>query len=265
MLPAIAAMLIAQGIGVGTKLVKAGVQAHKANKLAKTPRPQYEIPEAVKQQVNQARYIAGMRELPGQNLIESKIGQNVGKGVAELKNVSANPADMASNVAKMYSGANDAIGNVGIQAGNQWLQNQGMLNQNLGMLGQYQNQQFDINKMQPYRNDMAASAALREGAYRNLSAAGQDVASAGAGYANMMFQQDQLNTLMGNKDGIGGEASSQMIGNFQPAPRQQTLTEASQTPMISEGFTQDPEGAVPANSKNKMVNFLIGQMLNPNN
>jgi hypothetical protein len=70
---------------------------------------------------------------------------------------------------------------------------------------------------------------------------------------------------MGDKGSIGGEATKQMIGNFQPAPKQQTLTEASQTPMISEGFTQDPEGAVPANSKNKMVNFLIGQMLNPNN
>lgn len=286
MIDPISLMLLSQAIPTVINLGKSAVQGHKAKKLAETERPQYSIPEAVKQQVNQARYLASMRELPGQNVMENRIGSNLGKGISELKNVSANPADLASNVAKMYSNSNDAINDIGIKAGNQWLQNQGLLNQNLGMLGQYQDKQFDINKMQPYVNNMAASSALREGAFRNASAAGQNIASGISGYANMMYQQQLLDSLMGGNGGgsqmgidvmgmggndQGSEAiidtssrgldtaasdwSNQLTqGNYQNAPRTTSMAEAIQTPIIgSTNELVDPQGL----STENLIQFLL--------
>lgn len=247
-------MLLSQAVPTAINLGKAAVQGSKAKKLAQTERPSYEIPEAVKQQVNQARYLASLRELPGQNVMENRIGSNIGKGVSELKNVSANPADLASNVAKMYSSGNDAINDIGLQAGQQWLQNQSLLNQNLGMLGQYQDKQFDINQMQPYRNNMAASSALREGAFRNLSSAGQNIASGIGGYANMMYQQEMLNDLLKKSgsapstinegttqtSGLDADSAAQVqredtsFGNYQNPVSGQTMSEAIQSPIVSQ-------------------------------
>ena len=289
-------MLLAQAIPTGINLVKAGVQGAKANKLSKTERPNYKIPEAVQQQLNQSRYLASMRELPGQNIMEGRIGENIGKGVSELKSVSANPADLASNVAKMYSSGNNSINDIGLQAGQQWLNNQSLLNQNLGAMGQYQDKQFDINEMQPYKNDMAASAALREGAFRNLSSAGQNIASGVGGYANMMYQQDMLDKLMaGSSGGLGsvmqdngtssafdmglGDQSSQLMldtskrgvdtaandwgnqlsGNYQIPVKQKTMSEASQNPIIN--TQSDFAGANSPVSTQKMIDFLLKDMV----
>lgn len=194
-LPAAAIMALSQLIPMGVKLVKGAQQASQAKKLANTPRPEYQIPQEVLQSLNQAKMMASMTELPGQNLMESKIGQNVSKGISELERVSSNPADLASNVSRMYLGANDQINNIGVQAAQQWLQNQGVLGNELKSMGAWKDRQFDINQMQPYENNMAAASALREGSFRNLSAAGEDMSSALGGYANMKYYEDMLEKL----------------------------------------------------------------------
>jgi hypothetical protein len=183
-------MLLSQAIPTALNLGKSAIQGGQAKKLAETERPKYQIPQAILDEVNQSKYLAGMTELPGQNLMEDKIGQNIGKGVAELQDVSSNPANLASNVAKLYNSGNDSMGNIGIQAGQNWLQQQGRLGNSLQNLGQYQDKQYDENFKQPYENNMAASSALREGAFRNLSSAGTNIASAVGGAANMKYAED---------------------------------------------------------------------------
>jgi hypothetical protein len=189
-------MLAAQAIPTAINLAQAISQKKKANEFAKTQRPQYEIPQGVLDAVNQSKYLASMRELPGQNLMEGRLGQNTAKGIAEMKNVAANPADLASNVARMYGAQNDAMNNIGIQAGQNWLGQQGQLNQSLNRLGQYQQQQWDYNKNQPYQNAMAASSALNEGAFRNAMAGGTNIASGISGALNMQNQQNMMDQYM---------------------------------------------------------------------
>jgi hypothetical protein len=188
-------MALSQLIPMGVKAIKGVQQGAQAKKLANTPRPQYQIPQEVLQSLNQAKYMASMTELPGQNLMESKIGQNVSKGISELERVSSNPADLASNVSRMYLGANDQINNIGVQAAQQWLQNQGMLGNKLENMGAYRDKEFQLNQMDPYQNNMAAASALREGSFRNLNAAGEDMSSALGGYANMKYYEDMLGNL----------------------------------------------------------------------
>jgi hypothetical protein len=188
-------MALSQLIPMGVKAIKGVQQGAQAKKLANTPRPEYQIPQEVLQSLNQAKMMASMTELPGQNLMESKIGQNVSKGISELERVSSNPADLASNVSRMYLGANDQINNIGVQAAQQWLQNQGLLGNKLENIGAMRDKQFLLNEMQPYENNMAAASALREGSFRNLNAAGEDMSSALGGYANMKYYEDMLGNL----------------------------------------------------------------------
>jgi hypothetical protein len=207
-------MLLSQLIPTGINAAQAISQKKKGNEFSKIQRPQYNIPQSVLDQVNQAKYLASMRELPGQNLMEGRLGQNTAKGIAEMKNVVANPADLASNVAKMYGAQNDAMNNIGMQAGQNWLGQQGRLNQVLGNLGQYQDKQWDYNVNQPYQDSMAASSALREGAFRNAMAAGANIASALGGTANIKWQQDQLNKLMGGGPSVFGGNSGTAMPNM---------------------------------------------------
>lgn len=189
-------MLLAQAIPTALELTKAYSQSKQAKELEKVGRPQYEIPEAVQQQVNQARYLASMRELPGQNLMEAKLGQTTAKGINQMQNAAANPADLASNIAKLYGAQNEATQNIGIKAGQNWLNQQGQLSNALRMLGQYQQQQWDYNKKQPYEEAKAAEAALREASYRNLAAASTNIASGISGAANMQYQSDNLDKTL---------------------------------------------------------------------
>jgi len=189
-------MLLAQAIPAGIQLAKSYKQSQQAKELEKMGRPQYEIPEAVQQQVNQARYLASMRELPGQNLMEAKLGQNTAKGIAQMQNASANSADLASNIAKLYGAQNEGVQNIGLKAGQNWLGQQGQLSNALRMMGQYQQQQWDYNKRQPYDEAKAAEAALREASYRNLAAASTGIASGISGAANMQYQQENLDKIL---------------------------------------------------------------------
>lgn len=264
----ISALLLAQAIPTGINLVKSAVQGHKANQLAKTPRPTYEIPQGVLDAVNNAKYVASMRELPGQNLMENRIGQNVSRGIADLKDVSSNPSELASNVARMYLGSNNALNDIGIAAGRNWLGNQAALRDALGTLGEYQNRQWELNKYQPYANNMAASSALREGSFRNLSAAGQNIASGISGYANMKFQQDMLDQLLGN----GGEDGSINIGgnyDFNKSgeaglnePKGVTMQEALSTPNIN-GMGLSPSGTSSKIDMNAILKYLRNNNISP--
>lgn len=165
-------------------LAKANAQRKQIKELENIERPKFEIPEAVLEQVNQARYLGGMRELPGQNLMEAKLSQNTAKGIAQMQNAAANSADLASNIARLYGAQNEGIQNIGLKAGQNWLAQQGQLSNALGNLGQWQNKQFEFNEVMPYEDAKAAESALREASYRNLSSAVKDVSALGTATSN---------------------------------------------------------------------------------
>ena len=176
-------MMLAQLAPAAINLGKSGVQAYQAKQLGKTPRPTYEIPQAVQEATNNAKYVAGMTQLPGQNIMEDRLGRNTSNALADLKEVSNSPSQLGANLAKVYGNQMNAENNLGIQAGQNWMNNQGLLRNQLTQLGQAQNYQFDYNKNQPYQNNMAARSALKEGSFRNLSAGVGDLSKSGTALA----------------------------------------------------------------------------------
>lgn len=216
-------MLLAQLLPTGINLAKSAIQGKQAGELAKVQRPQYNIPQGVLDAVNQSRYLASMRELPGQNVMEARLGENTAKGIAEMRNVAANPADLASNVAKMYGAQNQGLQDIGIQAGQNWLGQQGQLNQSLQNLGQYQEKAWDYNQNQPYQQAKAAESALREAAFRNLTAAGTNIASGLSGAANLNYQQQALDkTLASQENGYNQYLQALLDRNATQTPNNST-------------------------------------------
>jgi hypothetical protein len=128
--------------------------------------------------------------------MEAKLGQTTAKGIAQMQNAAANPADLASNIARLYGAQNEGIQNIGLKAGQNWLGQQGQLSNALRMMGQYQDKKWDYNQKQPYEEAKAAEAALREASYRNLAAASTGIASGISGAANMQYQQENLDKML---------------------------------------------------------------------
>jgi len=188
--------LAAQGIPIALDLIKAAKQKNQLDQFANVQRPKYNIPQGVLDAVNQSKYLASMRELPGQNLMEARLGQNTAKGIAEMRNVAANPADLASNIAKLYGAQNDAMNNIGIQASQSWMGQQGRLNQVLQNLGHFQDKSWDYNQNQPYQAAKGAESALRQASYENLYSGLSGIGSTVAGGLSVAEQQKALNKLL---------------------------------------------------------------------
>jgi hypothetical protein len=102
-------------------------------------------------------------------------------------------------------------------ASQQWLRNQGMLSDVLGNVGTYRDKEFDYNMNQPYQNNMAAASALREGSYRNVQSASQDLASGLSGYANMDYYDNMLNDInKANALSTQKKSINSQIGTIKP-------------------------------------------------
>lgn len=205
-------MMLAQLAPAAINLGKSGVQAYQAKQLGKTPRPTYQIPQAVNEATNNARYLAGMTQLPGQNLMEDRLGRNTSNALADLKEVSNSPSQLGANLAKVYGNQMNAENNLGIQAGQNWMNNQSLLRNQLGALGNAQNYQFDYNQNQPYQAKMAASSALREGAFRNLSAGVGDISKSGTALAAYLAAK-KASEGEDEGDGMGGATNQFGIGH----------------------------------------------------
>lgn len=203
---AVASAAIPAAIGLG----KAGVQAYQARQFAKAKRPEYEIPEATTGALNSAKYQASQTQLPGQTQMQQNLDMNTSRGIASLQDVSSSGAGLSSNIASLYRGNVAGQNQLGIAGAQNWNNNQGILRAALSQYGGYQDKAWDINKFQPYLAKKGAESALREGSFRNLAAAGTDIARAGAGYAMMKNGQNDDGDSLG-KDEVSSPGQEAII------------------------------------------------------
>lgn len=185
---ALAALLVQGGI-YGYKAYR---QNKQAKQLANTKRPEMDVPPAVKEAVQSARLQAANSQLPGQSLMEQKLQSGTSNAIADLKNVSNNPNDLATNVARVYAGQQGQQNNLNIAGAQNYNLNQSMLRGQLGNLGGWQQAAWDYNKNQPYQNDKAAESALREGGFRNVVAGAGNVAQGLGQSAALMYAMRQM-------------------------------------------------------------------------
>ncbi len=197
-------MLLSAGIMAAINLGKAAHQSHQANKLAKTPRPAYNIPTEATGALNNAKFQASQRQLPGITQMQEKLDTNAAGAISNIKDVSSNGADLGSNIASVYRSNVGGQNQLALAGAQNYNNNQAALRGQQNQYAGYQDKAFDINNFQPYANNMAASSALREGAFRNLSAAGSDIATGIGGASNMNYWDKKLSELNGGGAAGGG-------------------------------------------------------------
>ena len=114
------------------KTIFGGKQQRMANRLMQTERPEFQIPDAIKEMLANSQMVAGMRELPGQKTMEQKMASSTASGLSAAKEVSDSPASTLGALSDLYGQQTSALGDLNVAAGDFWASNQGQLQKSLG-------------------------------------------------------------------------------------------------------------------------------------
>lgn len=149
-------------------------QGIRARRLAKTPRPNYNIPNEITDNVNLAKNAYGASTaygLPGQNAITSANNRATANAMQGISQSQQSPASILAGYTALDQNTKNTNADLGVKAAmfraNQMNAARGQLMGANRVLAQYRDQAFNTNQMQPYNNTMNAAAALRQGAITN--------------------------------------------------------------------------------------------------
>jgi len=177
----------------------ANKQKREADALSHIKRPPFEIPDAAKQALQIAKYRALATTLPGQPLMEQKIGAATAGGLRYATETAGSPVDALATGSAMIGNEQNQLGDLAIKGAENQNQNIQNLTGQLGAFASWQNQASEWNKYQPYTQAKQAESALRYGSEANKYGATQDLlGAAAAGYYGM----GQNDTGGGNKTPI---------------------------------------------------------------
>ncbi|UYZ60110.1 hypothetical protein [Hymenobacter latericus] len=183
--PFLVATLAGMGLQAGQKILSGITQNRQANRL----KIQDTTPAAFKERLGLSRLAAGDYRLPGQGLLENKLGQSQAAATSAATRSGASTGAILGTIAGLDQQRQQGIERIGMQAEQNRLGMQQRLNQDLQTLGDYQ-----TNDLNNYRRDKAA---LKEAANRNLAGAFSDVATGAATLYNMDMNQQNLQTMYG--------------------------------------------------------------------
>jgi len=157
----------AMAVGAGlTTALGAGQTIYGLSQKAKNKRPEYEIPQEVAQNLNQAQMLA-LQGLPAEQKQEfvNNLRQSTASGLAQIgtrKGGLAGVADLAQNERRGYQ---DLL----IQDSAARQNNQKMLMGQRQNMADYRDQAFQFNKVNPYYEKVAQNQALIGAGMQNLS------------------------------------------------------------------------------------------------
>lgn len=143
-------------------------QAIKASRFAKTPRPEYTIPGAIKEATGTARQLANTG-LPGYDIMRGNIGAGAASGMRQIKEVGGSGPEKMAAISGMAGSQMAQQRQLDIQNASQRLQNMRNLQTQLtSYMAPYQDKAWTWNKRQPFEDAMAAAARLRDAANQNI-------------------------------------------------------------------------------------------------
>ena len=150
------AALISAGIS-GAKAIFGGIQGLSANKKIKDlrkNRPTYTRPKEVDEMLDVYRRSANRSQLPGQDLMENKLGQATARGVRQVGKYASSSAGALGAVTDIYGKEQDAIRDLGIQFAQYKDAAERQYAAGLGQSAQYSDREFELNKMRPWGTRM---------------------------------------------------------------------------------------------------------------
>lgn len=173
-------------MAVNPALITGGAQAAfglyqlgKAAQFAKKPRPNYNIPDAINNNVNLAKNAYGtstMYGLPGEGKILNTLGKSQANSINAINQSQQSPAAMLAGISSVDANSKNAIAGLGVDAAKFRLNNmnstRGQLMGANNILAQYKDKEFKYDQDDPYQASMAAASALRNGGINNVFGGG---------------------------------------------------------------------------------------------
>jgi hypothetical protein len=157
------------------------------NAFSNTPRPQYNIPPEVAQQVALARSGAASPLLPGQGLMEDKIKGNTAAGV----NTAIQGGNPNGAIGALVNNENNQFTNLDIAGVTRQDKNRAAYGEALGNEATYEDKAFEWNKAKPYEYAQTASNTFTQGGLGEIFNSIK-----GGGQTYMLL--DMLKKLQGN-------------------------------------------------------------------
>ena len=163
-------MMVAQGVlGLGQTV---------AGLLKGNPkRPTMTVPESVKEATNQAKTLANSSVRPGDDIAKNEIRQTTSNAIGAAKNVSNSATDILGAVSRANVAEQGAMRQNNLLNAQYTTQAKQNLMSQLNRQGQYEQQAFLTNELEPYNQQSQAKGALIQGGISNLMSVGQDAAS----------------------------------------------------------------------------------------
>jgi len=170
-------MAIGAAVAAAAGLAQLGVgayQMYKGNKM-RPDRPEYKIPDEINANVSQAERMAlqGLPEEQKQQYLD-----NLQRGMSFSMAQSGSRKAGLAGLSALNQQQNDAYGNMLSMDAQARQQNQQLAMQQRGILADYKDQAFQVNKLNPFYEQMAESQGLKGAGLQNI-VGGVDMAATG--------------------------------------------------------------------------------------
>ena len=207
-------MTLALLMSAGTAAVKTGIgaaQAAKGKKLAKgAVRPEKEIPSAVEEYLANAKTMAANKRLPGQGALEQKIGASSASGIRQATQGASSSAALMAAIGGIKGEEQSQLADVGVKSAEFQDLNQQRLQDALLKYGGAQDDVFEANEMEPFKDEAAAAEALTGAGMQNIVGGIEQ----GAGTAGMAaFGGGRTPATGGTPGGLGTQTNTQKYLN----------------------------------------------------
>ena len=241
-LPALAlAAIIGGAASVATNTAKGifgGIQARKAKKGMEKMwknRPTYERPQEAREMLDLYRQQAARTELPGQGLIEDKLGARTAAGARQVQKTASSSASALGAITDIYGREQDAVRDLGIEFAKYKSAQEAQLAQGLGQAAQYSDQEFQYNKQQPWDIKMNEFTSQRQAGAENMWSGISGIASTAADFAGTAY----YGQMMG---GQGGAAQGSALGQSNLAATSSMIGARGGLPNAQDTFTNTLSG-----------------------
>lgn len=155
-------MLAAAAIPELFKIVKGIQYGTDSAGYAATKRPPYEIPQAMKDYLAQAKFRAATSGLPGEGRIKARMGAQTASSQRAIQQSGQSAASQLQALAALDQSSKNQIAELGVQSARQKERDLGQLYSAEQAMAGEQRRQWEWDKRGPYENAMATAARLQK-------------------------------------------------------------------------------------------------------
>ena len=195
-------MLIASAAQAVLPAIQAGKQKKQLENLPDVSRPDFQIPEASKEQLGIARSIASNRNMPGYDEALDKIDNQTNRAIGDVKAAGGNMQDIMAAMASANAGASMQKRDLDITNSRSYL---GSLQNLQTQLGQYANQENlkQQDEMKKYTDEMSRRSALDTARQQNIQNAVGAVTQGVSSVAGNKMNMNMMEKMYAGSAGAG--------------------------------------------------------------